>query len=277
MALTGIFGIWAVIGLTSQETISVHDDVYFTWIIFFVIILGSSLVLRLRNQYELEKELVRLQEVEKELLQREYTVLNNAYSVNARMFHDFHNHIGVLRQLLASDGGQEKATLYLNELSEPMDAISKTVWTGDETVDYLINSKLAAAQSAQIHTEINVEFPSNSNIRAHDLCAILGNLLDNALEACQRMAGESEQFITLTIRRINNMLIIKVRNSASDAPRSGEKGLESTKADGGLHGWGIKSIAAAADKYDGVIQTEYDNHVFQSVVSLSFEGVAIKE
>jgi hypothetical protein len=94
--------------------------------------------------------------VEKELLQREYTVLNNAYSVNARMFHDFHNHIGVLRQLLTSGDGQEKAMLYLNELSEPMDAISKTVWTGDETVDYLINSKLAAAQSAQIHTEINV-------------------------------------------------------------------------------------------------------------------------
>jgi sensor histidine kinase YesM len=91
------------------------------------------------------------------------------------------------------------------------------------------------------------------------------------------MAGESERFITLTIRRINNMLIIKVRNSAPAAPHFGEKGLESTKADGGLHGWGIKSIAAAADKYDGVIQTEYDDHVFQSVVSLSFEGVAIKE
>jgi len=192
------------------------------------------------------------------------------------MFHDFQNHAGVLRELL-NKANYDEAVTYLNDLSEPLETVSSTTWTGNETIDYLINSKLVAADTGQIRTEINVEFPRRTNIRANDLCAILGNLLDNALEACREVSNKDDRFIELTIRRINNMLIIRLRNSADRKPIIGEKGLQSTKTGSGVHGWGIKSVQTAADRYDGIMKMDYSNHIFQAVVSLSFEGVEIKE
>jgi len=272
----GVLGLFSMIALSQQKVIDIPADTVFVWLIFFVIIIVVFILLNMRTQIELEKEIAYMREMEKELLEREYATLNNAYSINARMFHDFQNHAGVLRELL-NKANYDEAVTYLNDLSEPLETVSSTTWTGNETIDYLINSKLVAADTGQIRTEINVEFPRRTNIRANDLCAILGNLLDNALEACREVSNKDDRFIELTIRRINNMLIIRLRNSADRKPIIDEKGLQSTKTGSGVHGWGIKSVQTAADRYDGIMKMDYSNHIFQAVVSLSFEGVEIKE
>ena len=100
----------------------------------------SVLVFNINRHYEAEKELARLKSQQAELLEHDYTALNNAYAANAKLFHDFHNHIGVLRQLL-SHKKTEEAVQYLDELQSPVQEMADAVWTGDETADYLINSK----------------------------------------------------------------------------------------------------------------------------------------
>lgn len=79
--------------------------------------------------------------------------------------------------------------------------------------------------------------------------------------------------INLTIRRINNMLVIKVENGCSAAPAETNGKLETSKADKTLHGWGLQSVCTAAQRYDGTIETEYSDHTFRAVVTLSFEAV----
>lgn len=270
-----VIGFIAVITLSEQTILVLPDDTLTMWTILAVVWMMSILVFNMNRQYEVEKELAKLKSEQAELLERDYTTLNNAYAVNAKLFHDFHNHIGALRQLLSHEKYAE-AVEYLDELQSPVKEMTDAVWTGDETVDYLINSKAAAAAASKIQLQAQVEFPRHTNIRSMDLCAILGNLLDNALEAARQVPFSEQRFIKLTIRRINQMLVIKVENSFSASPVQ-EKGLlKTTKTESGLHGWGLKSAQTAAEKYDGMIQTTYTGNTFRAVATLSYHGITME-
>ncbi len=96
--------------------------------------------------------------------------------------------------------------------------------------------------------------------------------MDNALEAA-KTAPDKARFLNLTIRRINAMLIIKVENGYANAPKQKNGNLITSKADKAAHGWGLQSIQTAADRYDGAITTDYENGVFRSEVTLSFQPV----
>lgn len=270
IAMTGFI---AVITLSEQTILVLPDDTLTMWTILAVVLLMSVLVFRMNRQYEVERELAKLKSEQAGLLERDYTALNKAYAANAKLFHDFHNHIGVLRQLLSHEKYAE-AVRYLDGLQSPVREMTDAVWTGDETADYLINSKAAAAAASGIQLQAQVEFPRHTNIRSVDLCAILGNLLDNALES----AGQApeQRFVRLTIRRINQMLVIKVENSIAAAPVEEDGQLKTTKSESGLHGWGLKSARAAAEKYDGMIQTTYTDSMFRAVATLSYQGVSVE-
>lgn len=264
-----VLGFVAVITLSEQERIDIPADTLMMWTVLAVVLMMSVLIFHINRQYRMEKELAQLKEAQAELLERDYTALNQAYAVNAKLFHDFHNHIGVLRQILMH-GKIEEAVRYLDTLQEPVRGMTDTVWTGDETADYLINSKRAAAETRKISFHVQVEFPRNTNIRSADLCAILGNLLDNALEAAAQTDVPEQRFVRLVIRRINRMLVMKVENGCAVLPVTESGELRTTKTDGGLHGWGLKSARAAAQKYDGMVQVGCEGHIFRAVATLSY-------
>ena len=269
LTLAGFLG---VITLSEQTVLAIPDDTLYMWTILAVVLMMSVLVFNINRQYEVEKELARLKSEQAELLERDYTAVNRAYQVNARLFHDFHNHIGVLRQFLTHEKYGE-AVRYLDELQAPVRNLTAAVWTGDETADYLINSKAAAAEADGIRFQVQVEFPRRTNIRSVDLCAILGNLLDNAIEAARQVENPERRTVALTIRRIHQMLVIKVENSFSSVPVQENGELKTTKTEGGLHGWGLKSAQTAAEKYDGMVRAGVSGEVFRAVATLSFQGM----
>ncbi len=268
-------GFLAVITLSEQKILTITDDTLDMWTILAVVLMTSVLVFNMNRQYEVEKELAKLKSEQTELLERDYTTLNNAYTINAKLFHDFHNHIGVLRQLL-SHHKIDEAMQYLDELQMPVREMTDTVWTGEETIDYLINSKAIIAEENETKYQVQVEFPRHTNLRSADLCAILGNLLDNALEAAKQIPVPEQRFIQLTIRRINQMLVIKVENSFFTPPIKQEGMLKTLKDRNGLHGWGLKSAQTAAEKYDGMVQTSYDENTFRAVATLSYQSASFQ-
>lgn len=273
MSVIVVFAFIAVITLSQQTILPIADDTLDMWTILAVVFMMSVLIFHMNRQYEAEKELARLKAEQAELLERDYTTLNNAYAVNAKLFHDFHNHIGILRQLL-SHSKLEAALQYLDELQAPVLEMTETVWTSDETVDYIINSKAITAKERGIQYQAQVEFPHHTNLRSADLCAVLGNLLDNALEAAQQIPEKEERFVHLTIRRINQMLVIKVENSFCNPPVFGDGAFITSKEKNGLHGWGLKSAQTAAEKYDGMVQTSYTDNIFRAVATLSYQCIS---
>ncbi len=270
-----VSGFIAVVTLSQQSVLAIADDTLDMWTILAVVFMMSVLVFNMNRQYEIEKELAVLKSEQAALLERDYTALNHAYAANAKLFHDFHNHIGVLRQFL-SHKKTEEAIRYLDALQAPMQEMTDKIWTGDETVDYLINSKAQAAAAGEVGYQVQVEFPRHTNLQSADLCAILGNLLDNALEAARQAAEKERRFVRLTIRRINQMLVIKVENGFAVLPAAKDGELITSKEENGLHGWGLKSVRTAAEKYCGCVRTSYSENIFRAVVTLSYEGITME-
>lgn len=268
-------GFFAVITLGQQTRLAIPDDTIYMWVILSVILMMSLLVFNISRQYEVEKELSELKSAQAELLERDYTALNEAYEANAKLFHDFHNHMGAVRQLVSHEK-YEEALSYLDELQGPVRKMTDTVWIGDEAADYLINSKAEAAAEKGIKFQVQVEYPRRTNIRSADLCAILGNLLDNALEASGKVEEAGERKAALTIRRIHQMLVIKVENSFDGRTERENGELKTTKTEGGLHGWGLKSARTAAEKYDGMVGITCEGNIFCAVATLSYRGIDIK-
>lgn len=268
IAVAGIFG---VVFLSGQNVIAIEDEEMTTWIIFAMLILVAVLLFYLGRQYEMEKKVAQLEKERNDLLLRDYRLLKDTYAANARLFHDFHNHIEALHRYLVKERTAE-AVQYLEGLRTPIEAVTQSVWTGDEAADYLLSSRQALAASREIQIRFHIEYPRHTNIRSVDLVAILGNLLDNAFEAVEGTEGEL-RFVELTIRRIHQMLIIKLVNGCKAAPVMAEGEVKTTKQNKNLHGWGLKSIRTAAERYDGTVETAYENNRFCTVVTLSFEPV----
>lgn len=271
IAITAVVGMFCAIALTEQSIVPLSGEQSATWVILSVILLMSVLFYKLNRQYDMEKEIVRLKTEQMELMECDYQNLNNTYSANARLYHDLHNHLEILYSYILQ-GQNEEALNYINDLRTPIEKITQGVWTGQEAVDYLINSKLAVADHYGIETKINIEFPHHTNIKNTDLVAILGNLLDNAIEAMV-FSNETPRLICLTMRRINDMLIIKVENSCMANPDIIGTEIKTTKSNDELHGWGLKSARAAAERYDGTLEISYTNNRFCIVVVLSFEAI----
>ena len=266
-----ILGMFGAVTLSEQTILPLNEDQVGTWIILSIILLFAILFYRVNQQREMEAEIAKLKQEQAEIVERDYLALRRTYADNAKLYHDLHNHIEAIYQCLIQ-GDTKEAVRYCEDLRTPVRQISQTVWTRDKALDYLISSKMALAEQEQIKTKVNIEYPHNTNIRSVDLTTILGNLLDNALEAA-KAAPESLRFLNLTIRRINAMLIIKVENGYGDTPIQENGKLLTSKKDKAFHGWGLKSVQTAADRYDGTIRTDYKDHVFQSVVTLSFQPV----
>ena len=145
------------------------------------------------------------------------------------------------------------------------------VRTGIEAVDYILSQKEKWASEKGIDMSIHAEYPKNCRIDPVDLCTILTNLLDNAIEACERCSPEIERKIKLTIRRIHQFIIIKIENSSSTTPTIRNEKMMTTKINKSMHGWGIQNVKSAVEKYHGVMEYDYKNNIFTMNVMLFYE------
>lgn len=265
-------GLLLTVTLSQQKTLSLSGDILNMWETLAVILLLSIQIFRMRRQYEMERELAELRRTQARLLERDYTALNRSYEIHAKLFHDFRNHMSVLQQMLSHEKYTE-ALRYLEELKGPLQEMTDRVWTGDETADCLINQKAAEAVKSKVRMEIRVEYPRHTNIQSADLCAILGNLLDNALEAARKVPDTEKRMVCLTIRRIHQMIVIKVENYFAGPVVTEHGEPVSTKKEKGLHGWGLKSARTALERYDGILRTVCEGDLFRAVATMNYEAV----
>lgn len=229
------------------------------WFIFLAVLALVLLLMYFIVESKEEKMKLDFAEMLNQLLEDNYKEINDIYMSNSKLYHDLNNHLNVLYQLL-NQGNKDEAKKYIQQISEPILTMSKATWTGVDVVDVIINSKVDKMIEKGITYEINVEYPKNTNILPHDMCAILANLLDNAIEVVSSL--ESSGSMALTIRKINNFLMIKVSNSCAERKDSINHIPKTTKKNKELHGWGLPSVAGAVEKYNGTLKWTNENNQF---------------
>lgn len=265
LSLGGFIGF---IFLSQQALKMIDDSMPALW--FFVLCFLASMIFisYFAVMQKEEKHKVSFLEMRHGLLNENYNSLSEIYRANAKLYHDLNNHLNLLYQLLQEEK-VEKAQRYIKEIAEPILVLSKKQWTGTDVVDAVLNSKIQEMNGQSIMPDINVEFPENSTILPNDLCTILSNLLDNAIEAVEKL--ENNRMIKLTMRKANFFLFIRVFNPCSQNQKF-EVFPATTKENTSLHGWGLRSVKDAVERYDGTMECINENYEFIVNIMLPFDG-----
>ncbi len=216
------------------------------------------------------KNRIKFLERKNTVLEENYHLLTDLYRKNEHLYHDMNHHLQMIYHL-AKKNGISEITEYINAISAPIDGLSDTTWSGVDIVDAILNHTLLEAQKQGIGMDVNAEFPNDCNITSDDICVILFNLLDNAMEACLRRMRQtgSPAHIKVTIRRIHQFLIIKIQNPCIP-PRKLFGIFPTTKTDVRHHGIGLRNVREKVEKYNGSLEIEVEDDIFTATALLFF-------
>ncbi len=195
--------------------------------------------------------------------------LENAYNRTRNFRHDIKNHI-LTMNILAENGDLEEIKKYLREMSGITDESQYVRITGISAVDAILNEKLYEAQSDSITTSYDVMNMKKNSIKPVDMCIILSNALDNAIEANRKIDDPDSRYIKLKMHGDESYSVISISNPALSVPSGFSGGMRTTsKGDRENHGFGLKSIESTTKKYDGEMLTKFEDGVFTLVIRLN--------
>ncbi len=209
----------------------------------------------------------RIAAFQRDILEVHCAEVQNSYSEMRAWRHSYHNH---LQAMLALSDDPENLREYILKLDGNLKSVDTVLKTGNVAVDAILNSKLSLIRSKSIAVNAKAEVPEKLSISEIDLCIILGNLLDNAMEACLQFSDPKESFIRVYICAVKQQLYISVTNSVPGTPQKQGTHYPTTKTSG-AHGYGLNQINRLAEKYDGYVNRQSEPGVFATEVMLGLD------
>lgn len=205
-----------------------------------------------------EKQLASLREIYFQGIQREQTQVRT-------LRHDLHNHLTVLQGLIES-GKAEKAVDYVKQILGSPGLRGSRQLCNNAAANAVLAAKAEELARLRLEGDFQISLPEALPMADMDLCALLGNALDNAMEAAAKAADKK---ISLRCRADKGMLMLKVTNALAGDER---ENLATTKADKKHHGFGLAGMREIARRYGGTMETETDGGYFVLLVCLPLGG-----
>lgn len=193
-----------------------------------------------------------------------YAVLDRQNEQLKTLIHDEKNHYAAIRALTDS----KEIIEYIDTLSNQMKAYSLFGNTKNKMLDLTINKYQYICDAENIDFYVSIKTANLTYISKPDLITLLGNILDNAVEASKK---SNKKNIDLSLNRANGFDILTCTNSCDVKPVSENRSLKSTKTDKGFHGLGIKSIKQIVNKYNGSFEWSYDKNEKQFSIYIAFK------
>ena len=206
----------------------------------------------------------KLTRFQNDLVNRHYDEVETMYRKMRGWRHDYHNHIQALKAYMDMEQYRE-ADEYLDKLEEDLTTVDTVLKTGNVMVDAILNSKLTLIRERHIQVDATAMVPGDISISGIDLSVLIGNLLDNAMEACMK-APEEERFIRIYIDIVKKQLYISVTNSMQGKAKRVDGIYLTDKA--GSHGFGLLRIDSIVARYRGYLNRQTENGVFATEVML---------
>lgn len=198
---------------------------------------------------------------ENEILQKYYAEVENMYTKMRGWRHDYRHHIQAMK-VYAANGEYGEIDRYLNMLDEDLTNVETVIRTGNRMADAILNSKLSLADERKIRVKAEARIPVTLTVSEIDLCIIIGNLLDNAMEACMELPQE-ERLIRIYMEMKGNYLYLALTNTAAGKKK---QGFFTTKGEG--HGLGISRVDSAVKKYGGYVTRASEDGAFSTEILL---------
>lgn len=202
---------------------------------------------------------------QQELIETHYREVDNMYHQIRGWRHDYRNHIQTMKAYAAKEDW-EAIRHYLDLLDEDLMKVDPVIKTGNPMTDAILNSKISLAKSKGIHVIADAHIPVKLKSSEIDLCCIIGNLFDNAIEASVKLP-EKERIIRVYMDMKNTQLYISFTNfTAGKKLKKEGKRFQSTKGEG--HGFGLVRIDTIIERLDGYISRNSEDGAFTTEILL---------
>ena len=193
-------------------------------------------------------------------LQSQNEKLQIFYNQKNQQVHDVKHIMNYLRNCL-ENGKTEEALAQVCNFTEDLTKMERKVWTGFPYLDFVLNCKKLEMDENEIDFELEVDL-YELPLKDAELGVLLGNLLDNAIEA-SRKSEVSKRKILLRICNLNDMFLLYLYNNNTQIPIAENDRFVTTKTDKYAHGLGVESVKRIVQKYNGNISFQYDNEHFE--------------
>ena len=205
----------------------------------------------------------RIATYQRELVETHYQEVETMYKQIRGWRHDYRNHIQTMK-VLASNGDMEAIKAYLEELDHDLSTVDTVVKTGNAMADAILNSKISLAKSKGIEVKVDAHIPVKLKMSELDLCVIIGNLFDNAIEASMHLPKE-QRMIRVYMDMKNTQLYISFTNftASKKMPKVGNK-FFTTKGEG--HGFGLVRIDNIVERLDGYLSRNSEDGAFTTEI-----------
>lgn len=182
--------------------------------------------------------------------------------------HDYKNHMLVVTALLNA-GKTEEASEYLETIKIESGVQARQISTGNFVADAILNNKNSLAKELDINMSFSGTIPERG-IASSDLCTILGNLIDNAIEGNKRFIGD--KYINIETASRDPFFVLTVENPVSERVVIKNNKIKTTKSDSKNHGIGLKNVGKIAEKYNGKFRLDCDDEKFTADISLNIKS-----
>ena len=244
----------------------------YMYMVIFIGIIGIWMFLDIEAaawDTETAKHKTELKERDEQLLQVKVKALEEKYQEmlkSRKIVHDMKNHLLALKKYTQEQDwkGLEE---YLNELSRDMLDYNYQIWTGNHMLDMILNQKEKEAEKQKTQMQISTEVFTTLPFSDREIISLFGNLLDNALEACEQIK-EGERWIHIKMKKKNQLLYIEIVNAAKNTGIQTDENFVSKKKDGVLHGYGMKNIRDIVEQYNGMFQCKSQEDRFEVVITI---------
>ena len=183
-----------------------------------------------------------------------------------RQAHDFSHHLSAIRRM-----DQDLIYPYIDEVLGRQSYTDKAYASGDPYIDAVINGKSVFFSEKNILFSLHVMVPTKLPFPASDICSIVSNQLDNAIEACEKITDPDSRWIDYTIDRNNSFVTMICKNSISPDSVDADSSLLTTKKSSSSHGYGLRNIQTCAERNHGILINEICPTSFSSKVILEIE------
>jgi two-component system sensor histidine kinase AgrC len=209
----------------------------------------------------------RIAAYQNDLVARHIEEVQNIYRQMRGWRHDYHNHIQMMQAFRAAEQN-DRLDEYLVKLNADLISVDTLIKSGNVMVDAILNSKLSLAKNRGIAINAKAVVPKEITVSEIDLCVIIGNLLDNAIEANMRGEDEVRRFIRVYIDVKADQLYISVTNASSGGRAKKVQGRYVSSKEGKNHGFGLMRVDRIVDKYGGYMKCRDEEGAFTSEILL---------
>lgn len=218
------------------------------------------------NRFNEKKKETELEMQQLESQRSHYTDVIERQEEIRSLWHDIKKYMTLMEALVSSENKSE-ARGYFDDISSTLAGIANMVDTGNTLIDSILTYGMKKAAEYDVEMQPEIWVDNNLAFPSADLFVIMGNTIDNAIEACSNIEDKSKRIVSLSLHQKNHFLLYEISNPYTDVK---------ARKPGKIHGYGLKNVKSCAERCGGDMEISRDNGIFSVSINLNLDEIAAK-